>query len=126
MSLKEEESKMNWLYDFDDGLHKAKVNNQVLLIYFYAEWCGWCTKLVQETYDNQKITPFLNEQFVCLKVDIDENPSLAETYQNEIVPTTVFISSNRKELGRIEGYLSPEEFLEYTKDILNKYGSINL
>jgi uncharacterized protein YyaL (SSP411 family) len=117
---------MNWLTDFDDGLYKAKVENKVMLIYFYAEWCGWCTKLVQETLDNQKIALFLNEQFVCLKSDIDQNPSLAENYQNQIVPTTVFISSNREELGRIEGYLPPEQFLEYTKDILKKSNSINL
>jgi thioredoxin-related protein len=114
---------MNWQYDFDDGLQKAKLENQVLLMYFYADWCGWCTKLVQETFDNRQITSFLNEHFVSLKVDIDQNSSLAETYHNEIVPTTVFISSNREELGRIEGYLSPEQFLEYAKTILKKYGA---
>ncbi len=116
---------MNWLYDFDDGLRKARVDNKVMLLYFCAEWCGWCKKLVQEIYDNQNIVLFLNEQFVCLKVDIDQNLTLAENYQNHIVPTTVFISSNRIELGRIEGYISPDQFLEYTKGILTKYNSIN-
>lgn len=122
---KDEEREMNWLYDFDDGLRKVRVDNKVMLLYFCAEWCGWCRKLVQETYDNQNVVLFLNEQFVCLKVDIDQNLTLAENYQNHIVPTTVFISSNRIELGRIEGYIPPDQFLEYTKGILTKYSSIN-
>ena len=116
---------MNWLEDFDDGLRKAKIDNKVMLIYFYAEWCSWCKKLIKEICDNQNIVLFLNEQFVCLKVDIDQNLTLAENYQNHIVPTTVFISSNRTELGRIEGYIPPEQFLEYIKDILKKHNSIN-
>ena len=116
---------MNWLDDFDDGLRKAQVDNKVMLIYFYAEWCSWCKKLVQETYDSQNIVSFLNDQFVCLKVDIDKNLTLADNYQNRIVPTIVFISSNRIELGRIEGYIPPEQFLEYTKKILSKHNSIN-
>ncbi len=55
---------MNWLQDFDDGLRKAKVDNQVMLIYFHAEWCGWCKKLLQELYDNQNIVSLINKQFV--------------------------------------------------------------
>ncbi len=116
---------MNWLNDFDNGLRKAKVDKKVMLIYFHAEWCGWCKKLLQELYDNQNIVSLINKQFICLKVDIDQNPTLAENYQNNIVPTTVFISSNRIELGRIEGYIPPEQFLEYIKDILKKHNSIN-
>ncbi len=116
---------MNWLEDFDDGLRKAKIDNKVMLIYFYAEWCSWFKKLIKEICDNQNIVLFLNEQFVNLKVDIDQNLTLAENYQNNIVPTTVFISSNRTELGRIEGYIPPEQFIEYIKDIFKKHNSIN-
>jgi uncharacterized protein YyaL (SSP411 family) len=111
---------MNWLDNFDDGLKKAKTDNKVMLLYFYADWCGWCTRLLQETYHNQNIASVLNEKFVCFKVDIDKNPILAEDYQYQVVPTTVFISSTRKELGRIEGYLPPEQFLQYTNSILEK------
>ncbi len=58
-----------------------KSNEQIVMVDFFAQWCGPCQllkpmleKLVQE-YD-----------FVLAKVDIDENPDLAQTYGVQGVP----------------------------------------
>ncbi|MEB3277705.1 MAG: tetratricopeptide repeat protein [Lyngbya sp.] len=58
-----------------------KSNEQIILVDFFATWCGPCQlmkplleKLVKE-YD-----------FILAKVDIDKNPDLANTYNIEGVP----------------------------------------
>ena len=114
---------MNWISNVEDAFHTAQVEKKLILLYFYSDWCGWCTKLLEEIYANQNIVLLLNEEFVCLKVDIDDPPTITDDYQYNVVPTTIFLSSNRKELGRIDGYLSPEQFYEYTQDIFTKHSS---
>lgn len=118
----EEENKVNWLYDYDEGLRKANAEGKLVLIDFYADWCVWCGKLDQETYNNQEVTSYLNEKLVCIKVDVEKNAGLSAKYSVQGLPTITLLSSDGEEVGRIVGYRPPGQFLEYVKDIVNKYG----
>ena len=39
------ESQVNWLYNYDEGLSKARAENKIVLLYFHADWCSWCKKV---------------------------------------------------------------------------------
>ena len=117
-----EEGRVDWVYDYDEGLGKAKTEGKLVLIDFYADWCGWCKKLDQETYSKQDVASFLNEKLVCIKIDVEKDVTLAENSNVSGLPTIVFLSSNGEEVGRIEGYRPPGQFLEYARDVVNQYG----
>jgi len=40
---------LNWL-SYDEGLTLAEKENKYVLIYFYTDECGWCKKMVDQTY----------------------------------------------------------------------------
>jgi len=114
------ESQVNWLYNYDEGLSKARTENKIVLLYFHADWCSWCKKLNQETFSNQSIASYLNEKLILIKIDVEKNISLSETYEVYDIPTVVFLSVNGTEVGR-QGYLPPGQFLKYVRNIVKQY-----
>ena len=78
-----------------------------VLIDFWATWCGPCRMMgpvIDEIAESRG-----NSLKVC-KVNIDENPILAQRYSIMSIPTFVVLK-NGNETGRISGAI-PKEKLE--------------
>ncbi len=118
----EGESKVNWMYDYDEGLRKARDESKLVLLNFYADWCGWCKRLDQETFHDDGVASYLNDELVCVKIDTESNAGLARSYDVSSIPVTVFLSSEGREVERIRGYLPPASFLEQVREIASQYG----
>lgn len=74
--------------NFDSTLQS---NSSIIVIDFFATWCGPCkilTPILEQAADN---CPEIN----FYKVDIDEDPSLAERYQIMTVPTLLFFKGDQ-------------------------------
>ena len=78
--------------------------HEIVLLDFGAEWCGPCRSLKKRISekDIDEIMPKL--VFCYLDVDEDDNEDIARSFRVKGLPTQVFITSDMKELGRIEGY----------------------
>lgn len=85
--------------------------NGVVVVDFFANWCGPCNMLapileeVQEEMKNIKI----------VKVDIDENPNVSQEYRVKNIPT-IKIFKNGEELSTNVGFLPKGSLI----DIINK------
>ncbi|MFC7045909.1 thioredoxin [Halobacteriaceae archaeon GCM10025711] len=69
--------------DLDDIV----ASNQVVLADFHAEWCGPCKMLEPIVEELAAETPV-----TVAKVDVDEFPTLAGSYQVQGVPTMVLFA----------------------------------
>lgn len=61
----------------------------VVLVDFYADWCGPCRKQSKVLHDLEKVASEADSQIV--KVDIDAHPRLARKYNVTSLPTLVVI-----------------------------------
>ena len=59
---------------------------EILLVDYWAPWCGYCRR-IGPAYD--KIAQQYGEELNVVKVNIDEEPALAEREHIEVIPTLV-------------------------------------
>ena len=68
----------------DDNFKQEVGSNQLILVDFWAEWCGPC----------KKVSPILDEisnetGLLIGKLNIDENPVKTQEYSVQTIPTMV-------------------------------------
>lgn len=94
---------------FDDDVVK---NEKLVLVDFYADWCGPC----------QLLGPILeniakkDDRFDIVKINVDENEKISYEYKIMYIPT-MLIFKNGEVVDRLDGLKDENEIL----DLLNKY-----
>ena len=83
-------------YSWEDGLKKAKKENKMILVDVYTTWCGWCTKMENDTYAKDNIQKLINDNFVPIKINPEEVTTYtigAKTYTGKEM--TKFLASGK-------------------------------
>ena len=71
-----------------EALEKAKTEGKVVLLSIGYSTCRWCHVMNRESFSNPKIAAYLNEHFVCIKVDREERPDVDGVYINFVQQLT--------------------------------------
>jgi uncharacterized protein len=66
----------------------AESGDKPVLLDVGAVWCHWCHVMDGESYEDPAIAEFLNQHFVCIKVDRDERPDVDARYQRAVQTIT--------------------------------------
>ena len=72
----------------EDAFAEARQREAPILLDIGAVWCHWCHVMDGESYENPELAAFLNEHFVCVKVDRDERPDVDARYQRAVQALT--------------------------------------
>jgi len=66
----------------------AEAGDKPVLLDVGAVWCHWCHVMDGESYEDPAIADYLNQHFVCIKVDRDERPDVDTRYQRAVQTIT--------------------------------------
>ena len=79
---------IHWYPWSDEAFAAARDGDRPVLLDIGAVWCHWCHVMDGESYENPELAAFLNEHFICIKVDRDERPDVDARYQRAIQALT--------------------------------------
>lgn len=102
---------------FEEAKAKAAKDGKLVMIDFYADWCGPCRMLDDTTWKDAKVREWLGAKTVCLKMNVDEQQALAKQFNVSSIPALVFVDGAGKEVKRLVGYRDAAAFLNETQSL---------
>lgn len=93
-----------WYAWNEESLKKAKDENKPIFLSVGYSACHWCHVMAHESFENEDIAKFMNENFINIKVDREERPDIDDIYQKvcQIAtgqggwPLSVFLTPDQK------------------------------
>jgi len=110
-----------WAKSYEAGLARVRAEKKPVMIDLYTDWCGWCKKLDEDVYPTESVAT-LSKQFVCIKLNPEQDKKNGKKFKVEGFPTIVFLNTKGAEINRIGGYLPAPKFAEEMKKALAAAG----
>ena len=86
-------------------------SKQVVLVDFYANWCGPC-KMLSPILD--KVAQEVGEDYAIAKINVDENYDLSKQFGVMSIPCMVVLE-NGKERQRLVGFRQKQDIIKALK-----------
>ena len=72
---------INWFAYGAEALQKAQDEDKPIFLSVGYSSCHWCHRMSHDCFEKEDITQYLNENFICIKVDREEFPDIDNYYQ---------------------------------------------
>jgi uncharacterized protein YyaL (SSP411 family) len=95
---------VNWYAWSDDAFKRAREDNKPIFLSIGYATCHWCHVMEKETFEDEEAAGYLNDTFVCIKVDREERPDIDAVYMAACQlmtgsggwPLTIFMTPDKK------------------------------
>ena len=75
---------VDWYPWCDEAFERATQENKLILISIGYSACHWCHVMEHESFEDVDTAAYMNEHFICIKVDREERPDIDQVYMNAV------------------------------------------
>lgn len=94
---------VNWYPWGDEAFEIAKEAHKPVIVSIGYAACHWCHVMEHESFEDEATAAYMNEHFVCIKVDREEHPDVDHMYMDAVQaiggsggwPLNVFVTPER-------------------------------
>jgi thiol-disulfide isomerase/thioredoxin len=95
--------KVNWQPSLAAAFKEADKTGKPIMADFYAVWCGPCKILDEYVYPSADFAK-VAQDWVVVKIDAEKETELAQKYQIQAFPTTIFFKPDGSIFEKQEGF----------------------
>ncbi|GAW82124.1 thioredoxin 2 [Plasmodium gonderi] len=88
-------------------INGVNVKNTIFILYFFAKWCHACKMQGSEM---DKLEKYYGKRIYILKVDIDQNESMARKFAVKSLPT-IIIMKNKAVIAKKEHFVTSNDLV---------------
>lgn len=114
-----DEGGVKWLSDYQAALDEAGKSGKLVLIDIYSDYCPPCREMEEKTWPDPKVVA-ASRDFVCLKINSDENQEVPGKYGTQFIPHVVFAKADGSAVLEDTGFKSPEDLVAMMEDAKSK------
>lgn len=100
---------LGWIEDHDEGYAAAAEAHKPMVMVLYADWCGFCKKLFNQTIPDPRVHD-LWDDFVWVKVNSDKNKEYKMLYEQSGFPLVVMTNDKGEVISKINGFKDARDF----------------
>lgn len=117
-------AQLNWVDNMKEAQVRSLNENKLILLDFWASWCGPCRNMDNELWNTPEITPFANK-FIPFKVDVDMHQDLAVQYGIKGIPTVLLITANGDVVWKKSDFSNADVYLDFFKTLPDNISQLN-
>ena len=99
---------VNWYPWGEEALEKAKKENKVIFLSIGYSSCHWCHVMERESFVDAEIAAYMNEHYVCIKIDREERPDIDSIYMTSLHVYNQLSGSGRGGGWPLSMFLTPD------------------
>ncbi len=101
------------------ALAKAGKTDKMVVIDFFATWCGPCKMMDKETWPQEDVVAWVGKHAILIKVDVDKEEAIAKEFNVTAMPTVLFLKADKSEISRFVGGYPATEFVSFANKVLS-------
>ncbi|WP_165836334.1 thioredoxin domain-containing protein [Taibaiella soli] len=75
---------VDWYPWGDEAFERAKAENKPVIVSIGYAACHWCHVMERESFEDKTVAAYMNEHFICIKVDREEHPDVDHLYMDAV------------------------------------------
>ena len=113
-----------------EAFERAKKEKKLVFLSIGYSSCHWCHVMERESFSNRDVADYMNQHFVCIKVDREERPDIDDIYMTALHvmgarggwPLSMFLSPEGRPI--VGGTYWPREDREINGESLSGFTTI--
>lgn len=102
--LQHAQNPVDWYPWGAEAFERAKKENKPVLVSIGYAACHWCHVMAHESFEDEEVAAYMNENFINIKVDREENPDVDHLYMDALQamtgsggwPLNMFVTPEKK------------------------------
>src|SRR3954447_14614764 len=82
--LQHKDNPVDWRPWGPEALARARADERPILLSVGYSSCHWCHVMERESFEDAEVAAYMNEHFVCVKVDREERPDVDAIYMEAV------------------------------------------